>query len=71
MKTNQDTTNQHSPKKFKTILADPPWDVAQKGTHGAIKHYKLMTVENIKKMPIADLAEDNAHLWLWTYPAVL
>ncbi|HEL2466919.1 TPA: cytosine methyltransferase [Streptococcus suis] len=71
MTKHQDTINQHSPKKFKTILADPPWDVAQKGTHGAINHYQLMTVEDIKKMPIATLAEDNAYLWLWTYPAVL
>ena len=67
----QDTINQHPPKKFKTILADPPWDVAQKGKLGAIRHYNLMTIEEIKKMPIADLTESNAHLWLWTYPAVL
>ncbi|MDO4902601.1 MAG: MT-A70 family methyltransferase [bacterium] len=67
----QDTTTQHSPKKFKTILADPPWDVAQKGKLGASQHYKLMTIDQIKKMPVADLAESNAHLWLWTYPAVL
>lgn len=71
MKTNQDTTNQHSPKKFKTILADPPWNVAQGGSYGAVNHYDLMTVEDIKRMPVADLVEDNAHLWLWTYPAVL
>ncbi|MBO4127022.1 cytosine methyltransferase [Streptococcus suis] len=71
MKQNQDKLTQHSPKKFKTILADPPWEVAQKGQLGAIKHYNLMTVDQIKKMPIAELADDNAHLWLWTYPAVL
>lgn len=71
MTKHQDTTAQHSPKKFKTILADPPWDVAQGGSYGAINHYDLMTVEDIKRMPVADLVEDNAHLWLWTYPAVL
>lgn len=71
MKTDQNITEQHSSKKFRTILADPPWDVAQKGKHGAIRHYNLMSVEAIKKMPIANLTEDNAHLWLWTYPAVL
>lgn len=71
MKTDQNTTEQHSSKKFRTILADPPWDVAQGGRYGASRHYELMTVEEIKRMPISDLATDNAHLWLWTYPAVL
>lgn len=55
----------HQPKKYKTILADPPWDVMQKGNYGAINHYYLMTLDQIKAMPIADLAEENAHCWLW------
>lgn len=71
MTKHQDITTQHSPKKFKTILADPPWDVAQKGKLGASQHYKLMTIDQIKKMPVADLAESNAHLWIWTYPDAL
>ena len=58
-------------KKFKTILADPPWDVLQKGDHGAIQHYNLMTLERIKAMPIADLAEENSHLYLWVTNGVL
>ena len=61
----------HQLKKFKTVLADPPWEVAQKGKYGAVAHYDLMSVEDIKKMPIQDLVEENAHLWIWTYPAVL
>ena len=28
-------------------------------------HYQLMSLEDIKNMPVADLAEENAHLWLW------
>ena len=28
-------------------------------------HYDLMSLAQIKAMPIADLAEDDAHLWLW------
>lgn len=57
--------------KYKTILADPPWDVQQKGALGAIQHYDLMTLDRIKAMPIADLAEDDAHLWLWVTNATL
>lgn len=69
MKTQQEQTKQHTSKKFKTILADPPWEIAQKGKLGASRHYNLMSLEAIKNIPVTDLAEDNAHLWLWTYPA--
>ena len=58
-------------KKYKTILADPPWDVQQKGALGAIQHYHLLTLDRIKAMPVADLAEDDAHLWLWVTNATL
>lgn len=59
------------PLKFRTILADPPWDIQQKGGRGAERHYPLMTLERIKAMPVADLAEDDAHLWLWVTNATL
>jgi N6-adenosine-specific RNA methylase IME4 len=52
-------------KKYKTILADPPWDVCQRGNYGAIHHYDLMSLERIKAMPIKGLCDDNAHFWLW------
>jgi N6-adenosine-specific RNA methylase IME4 len=58
------STNQLAPR-FRTILADPPWDIQQKGARGAEMHYDLMTLAQIKAMPVADLAEDDAHLWLW------
>jgi len=58
-------------KLYRTILADPPWDREQKGKFGAINHYKLMTLEQIKAMPIADLCEENAHAWLWVTNATL
>lgn len=64
-------TARHVPQKFRTILADPPWDVQQRGGRGAERHYPLMSLERIKAMPVADLAEDNSHLWLWTTNATL
>ena len=61
-----------NPTKYKTILADPPWDIQQKGkSRGAIRHYNLMTLDRIKAMPIADLVEENAHCWLWVTNATL
>jgi N6-adenosine-specific RNA methylase IME4 len=59
------------PRRFRTILADPPWDVQQKGARGAARHYPLMTLDRIKAMPVAELAEGDAHLWLWTTNATL
>jgi N6-adenosine-specific RNA methylase IME4 len=57
--------------RFRTILADPPWDVEQKGKRGAERHYDLMSLDRIKAMPVRDLAEDNSHLWLWCTNATL
>ncbi|KAB1658168.1 MT-A70 family methyltransferase [Pseudoclavibacter sp. CFCC 11306] len=47
--------------RFRTILMDPPWP-------GQVPRsiYKSMRLKQIRDMPIADLAEDDAHLWLWT-----
>jgi len=52
-------------KLYKTIMADPPWNIEQKGRYGAINHYDLMTLAQIKAMPVADLVEPNSHAWLW------
>lgn len=55
-------------KKYRTILADPPWPVWQRGKHNirsAESHYELMPLDRIKAMPVEDLCEENAHLYLW------
>ena len=54
-------------KKYKTIYADPPWPERGGGKikRGADRHYALMTVKEIMALPVADLAEDNCHLYLW------
>ncbi|HEY3684244.1 MAG TPA: MT-A70 family methyltransferase [Streptosporangiaceae bacterium] len=59
------------PAKFRTILADPPWLPNQTGAKGAGRHYPLMSLERIKAMPVRELAEDDAHLWVWTTNATL
>ncbi|MCA1706584.1 MAG: methyltransferase [Actinobacteria bacterium] len=56
---------------FRTILADPPFDIQQKGTRGAERHYPLMSLERIKAMPVSELAAENAHLWVWVTNAAL
>jgi N6-adenosine-specific RNA methylase IME4 len=64
--------DQTDPPRFRTILADPPWNTNQlDAKKGASRHYPLMTVEHIKALPVADLAETDAHLWLWVQNANL
>lgn len=54
--------------KYRTIYADPPWMESGGGGLGANAHYPLMkTKEIISLAPmVQELAEENAHLYLWT-----
>ena len=61
----------NSALSFRTILADPPWDVLQRGGRGADRHYSVMTVEAIAALPVRKLASTDAHLWLWVTNATL
>lgn len=59
-------------KLYKTIMADPPWDIQQKGHYGAIQHYNLMSLDDIKAMPVGELADpQGSHCWLWVTNATL
>lgn len=55
-----------TPSTFRTILADPPWP-----RQGGERHYSTMSLEEIARLPVADLAHADAHLWLWTTNALL
>ncbi|WP_338773024.1 MT-A70 family methyltransferase [Nocardia vulneris] len=58
-------------RRYKTLLIDPPWPINQRGDWGAEQHYPLMSMARIKAMPIAELAEDDSHLWLWVTNSTL
>lgn len=54
--------------KYRVILADPPWSYGDKrapSTGGCEDHYITMSLREICDMPIKELAEDNAVLFLW------
>jgi N6-adenosine-specific RNA methylase IME4 len=57
-------------KKYQIIYADPPWNYADKGCQGTMaNHYKGMDIEDIKKLPVGEIADDNCILFMWaTYP---
>jgi N6-adenosine-specific RNA methylase IME4 len=52
---------------FHVIVADPPW----RYDSGSSLPYPTMPLEEIKSLPISELAEDDAVLWLWTTNAHL
>lgn len=53
-------------KKYQIIYADPPWKYKENWGNGAvIHHYKSMSIDELKKLPIAGLADNDSHLYLW------
>ena len=59
------------PGRFLTILADPPWDIQQRGAWGAERHYPVMAVSAIAALPVSRVVAPSAHLWLWVTNASL
>jgi len=59
--------------KFAIVYADPAWSYkcwSQKGKgRSAAHHYDVMTIEAIKALPVHEITDDNAVLFLWaTHP---
>lgn len=56
-------------RKWRVIYADPPWNFENRSELGedrnANRHYDTMTIEDIMAMPVADIAEDDAVLFMW------
>lgn len=58
------------PGGYSFIMADPPWRFAVRCRKTGLKksadrHYKTMTLEEIKALPVAGLAAKDCVLWLW------
>lgn len=63
-------------RRFGTILADPPWQFQNRTgkvapEHKRLSRYDTMTLEEIKDLPVAPIAADTAHLYLWVPNALL
>jgi N6-adenosine-specific RNA methylase IME4 len=60
--------------KYRTIVADPPWAYHEgwpvnRGQNAGTRiglPYGAMTLEAIHALPVAGMAEDDAHLLMWT-----
>ena len=63
-------------KKYKTIYADPPWQFSNRTGNMAPEHkrlnrYSTMKLNDIKKLPVSDVADEKSHLYLWVPNALL
>ena len=62
--------------KFATILADPPWQFANRTgkmapEHKRLNRYPTMSLQEIKDLPVEAIVRDTAHLYLWVPNALL
>lgn len=63
-------------QRFSTILADPPWQFVNRTgkvapEHRRLNRYPTMPLAEICAIPVADVAEPIAHLYLWVPNALL
>jgi N6-adenosine-specific RNA methylase IME4 len=63
-------------RKFRTILADPPWQFQNRTgkvapEHRRLSRYGTLTLEEIKELPVESAVADTAHLYLWIPNALL
>ena len=63
-------------KKYSIIYADPPWQYkvySKKGAgRSAESHYPTMSIEDIRALPVSELADRDCALFLWiTFPMLL
>ena len=63
-------------KRFRTVLADPPWRFANRTgkvspEHRRLARYATMGNEEIESLPVRDLLDEPAHLYLWIPNALL
>ena len=63
-------------QRFGTILADPPWRFQNRTgkmapEHKRLSRYGTMSLDEIMTLPVAKVAADPAHLYLWVPNALL
>lgn len=63
-------------QRFRTILADPPWQFQNRTgkmapEHKRLNRYTTMKLPEISALPVSGVAEEQAHLYLWVPNALL
>src|SRR4051812_31317659 len=72
----RDFVNEFGGKRFGTILADPPWRFTNRTgkmapEHRRLSRYETMELDEIKALPVSQIAAETAHLYLWVPNALL
>jgi len=53
-------------KKYQIIYADPPWSYQGKMMNSSVTdHYSVMTIDDICKLPVKDISDNNCILFMW------
>jgi N6-adenosine-specific RNA methylase IME4 len=57
-------------RRFTVVLADPPWQYSDRTPRGGAEHhYRTMSERALVRLPVDELAADDAALFLWaTWP---
>lgn len=57
-------------KKYNVIYADPPWRYDNSGPQGGVEYqYPTLELDEIKKLPVNEIAAEDCLLFLWvTFP---
>ena len=63
-------------RRFTTILADPPWQFENRTgkmapEHRRLNRYRTLRTDDIAAVPVAEVADERAHLYLWVPNALL
>ncbi len=63
-------------RRYRTVLADPPWRFQNRTgkmapEHKRLSRYSTMTLEDIYELPVATIAAERSHLYLWCPNALL
>lgn len=63
-------------KKYNTIYADPPWQFQNRTgkvapEHKRLTRYETMSLDEIKSLPVSEITDSKAHLYLWIPNAML
>jgi len=76
MSASEDLLKNVGKKRFSTVLADPPWQFTNRTgkmapEHKRLQRYPTMLLDEIKALPVASIARDTAHLYLWVPNALI
>ncbi|NOY36456.1 MAG: S-adenosylmethionine-binding protein [Chlorobi bacterium] len=76
MSVSEDFIKYTSGIKFSTILADPPWQFQNRTgkmapEHKRLSRYPTLALSEIKDIPVQNVLNETAHLYLWIPNALL